>query len=160
MFHVFIFCSNQEHLETLKKDTSDLKRREQEILQSVEHTKNVLSSIVTTIIDFILKLREIDEIFNSSKFYESKNLVDFDRMPNSDLLHLLEDELKRGLALAGDGIDLNVDSGRDTDAKETNDSPRDSRKPADTDINDLTLKVKHSIPHLFVPFNLFSVTAR
>lgn len=146
-------------METLKKDTNDLKRKEQEILQSVNHSRKVLNAIVTTIIDFILKLREIDEIFASSKLIDIENNVDFDRMENSMLLKLLEDELKRGMVLAGDGIDLNVDSGHDTDAKETIDSPRDSRKTTDIEnITDLNLKVcvKFALKTNFIKIVSFS----
>lgn len=136
--HLFYIFSNQEHLEQLKNGTSDKKKKEQDILQSVEHSRSVLNSIKTTIIDLVLKLREIDDIFafSTSESEKSPMKLNLEEISNSALLRLLEEELKRGLALLGDELEVNEDSGRETDEKE------DSRK--DTGIEnmpDLTLKV-------------------
>lgn len=53
--------SNQEHLEKLKDDINEQRRREHEHHQAADHSKLVLNSIKSTIIDLILKLQEIDE---------------------------------------------------------------------------------------------------
>lgn len=60
-FSCAIAYSNQEHLEKLKDDINEQCRKEHEHLQAADHSKLVLNSIKSTIIDLILKLQEIDE---------------------------------------------------------------------------------------------------
>lgn len=45
----------------MKNDINEQRRREHEHLQAADHSKLVLNSIKSTIIDLILKLQEIDE---------------------------------------------------------------------------------------------------
>lgn len=53
--------SNQEYLERLKNDLIDQRKKENGFLQAADHSKIVLNSIKSTIVDLILKLQEIDE---------------------------------------------------------------------------------------------------
>lgn len=48
-------------MEKLKNDINEQRRNEHEHLQAADHSKLVLNSIKSTIIDLILKLQEIDE---------------------------------------------------------------------------------------------------
>lgn len=75
--------SNQEHLEKLKNDINDHRRKEYEHLQAADHSKLVLNSIKSTIIDLILKLQEIDETIDPMNFGGLK--IEMLKSPYNDL---------------------------------------------------------------------------
>lgn len=78
-----IAYSNQEHLEQLKNDINEYRSKEHEHLQAADHSKLVLNSIKTTIIDLILKLQEIDETIDPMNMGELK--FELRRNPFTDL---------------------------------------------------------------------------
>lgn len=58
-----IFCvhfRNQEYLEQLKKNISEMRTKQFQFLQDSDRSKNVLNSIKSTIIDLIQKLNDME----------------------------------------------------------------------------------------------------
>lgn len=82
-FPIEIACRNQEHLEKLKNEINEHRRKEYEHLQAADHSKLVLNSIKSTIIDLILKLQEIDETIDPINFGGLK--VEMLKNPFTDL---------------------------------------------------------------------------
>lgn len=67
----------------MKNNINEQRRKEHEHLQAADHSKLVLNSIKSTIVDLILKLQEIDEIIDPMNMSELN--VDAMKNPFNDL---------------------------------------------------------------------------
>lgn len=149
---------NQELLEKLKNGIAEQVKREQDNARAADHSKNVLDSIRSTIIDLILKLQEIDESLDpENTFRHLEKLTDqmLESTTNERLLQSLEDKLRRGLMATGQLVMREDDSGRETDDYEAIESVEtaNSRAIDNDDPLDLTLKVISIFP--FALFTLY-----